>query len=112
VPTRISPAAISATRTPAPTVAHPASSSHGRSAPALTPVSTPRDASAFITTTDQLPSLTSHVTCCRPAPRADAAQKDCVAGRAGRAAAGTVRYCALNGEVSTSVTIVWDVPRR
>ena len=54
-------------------------------APALTSASTPREPSAFITTTDQEPSSTSQVIVWRPAPVADAAQKD--SGRAGWPAA-------------------------
>jgi len=49
---------------------------------------TPRDVSAFITTIDQSPSSTSQVSVCGPGPFADAAQKSCVAGAAGRSAPG------------------------
>jgi hypothetical protein len=57
----------------------------GTSTPALTPASTPREPSAFITTTDQLPSSTSQATVCLSAPWAEAAQKSCVLGGVGGA---------------------------
>ena len=44
-------------------------------APRSTSAATPREPSAFIRTTDQLPSRTFQVTICLPSPEADAAQK-------------------------------------
>ena len=57
------------------------SSSHGKLAPALTRASTPAEPSAFMTTTDQLPSLTFQSSGLLPSPVA--AQKSWSAGRAG-----------------------------
>ena len=53
------------------------------SAPALTPTSTPREASAFMTTIDQSPSSTSQVSVWRPEPSADASQNRWLAGASG-----------------------------
>jgi hypothetical protein len=63
-------------------------------APAFTPASTPCEPSAFMTSTDQSPSSTSHVSFCVPARWVSAARMPCVVGGAARRAPAVVSYCA------------------
>ena len=83
MPANSSPPAATASTAPPPSALQDRVLMIGTSAPALTPASTPLEPSAFITTTDQLPWRTSHVSVWRPAPWAEATQKSRLAGGAG-----------------------------
>jgi hypothetical protein len=61
----------------------PSGSTRPVSTPRAASTDTPRDASAFITTTSHSPPSGSKVAAWRPGPLADAAQNACSAGGAG-----------------------------
>jgi hypothetical protein len=86
-----SPPAATRRPRPGPRAPQPMAERIGTLAPALTPASTPREPSAFMTTIDHEPCLTSHVSVCWPEPWADAAQKRWSLGTAGRLPAPWVR---------------------
>ena len=63
--------------------ATPSQTKRSSFAPTVMSVDTPREASAFITTTAQSPFFTCQTMLCRPVPLADSAHIVCAAGLAG-----------------------------
>src|SRR4051812_5352493 len=71
--------------------------------PSYTSAATPFDASAFISTTDHLPSPTFHVSAVGPEPVAEATQMPCAAGRGGFAVPRTRSYLCCESDFSKSL---------